>query len=398
MRPRVLIFCSWLNLEKNTGIFFREQAKVIDDSFDPIFVTFNKHIIGLRSIIKRKSLYSIFEKTTPENHLFLECNYVEFSFLPLKANVIIRNQVINFLSKILKKKNIKITLIHAQSLFDAGFWAHRYSKMNDIPYIITEHNPINSHKLTNKNYSLVQRVLSNSANNLVVSKDLIRQFAINGLFFDFEVIGNLVSEKIFFISKKRESKTLHFITNGAYSMIKDQKTILDALSIIDKKNYPILFSWIGFNAWGVDNYSKVQSLIEKYSFKNVVVNLIPQLNRNEVAGILNEADVFLLSSISETFNISVLEALACGKPVITTQCGGINEMVTSENGFIIDIKDSNEMANIMEGFIENKYFFNPELISKKALSLFGETSFKKRLLTIYSKAIIEHSLKLKQND
>lgn len=395
MKPNLLIICSWLNLEKNTGIFFREQARVIDDVYEPILVTFNKQIVGFRSIIKKKSFYSIYEEKTPENHIFLKCNYVEFWFLPKKLNVIIRNQAINFLSTFLKNKQKKISIIHAQSIFDAGFWAYRYSKYNDIPYIITEHNPICFHNLTKNNYSFVKKILSQSANNLVVSKDLIRQFAINGLFFDFTVIGNLVSEKIFFYSKEKEKNTLHFVTNGAYALIKDQKTILDALLKIDKKNHCITFTWIGFNCWGDDNDFEIQSLISSYNFKNIIIKLIPMANRHEVANILNDADVFLLSSISETFNVSVLEALACGKPVITTQCGGINEMVTSQNGFIIDIRDSNKMATIIEGFIYNKYVFNSEEISKSVISVFGEKSFKERLLSIYFNATSEYSSQLR---
>jgi glycosyltransferase involved in cell wall biosynthesis len=397
MRPNILIFCSWLNLDGYKGIFFREQAKIIDDVYEPILVTFNKQVVGLRGIFERKSLYSIIEKMSPENHVYLECRYIEFRFFPKKINAIIQNNTIHFLSNYLNKKDIKISLIHAQSLFDAGIWANRYCESHNIPYITTEHNPISIYKLTKENYKSIKKVLSQSQNNLVVSKDLIRQFAINGLFFDFTPIGNLVSEKVFFISKERQTKTIHFVTNGAYCSIKDQKTILDALLMIDKINQPITFSWIGFNAWGVDNYSEIQSLIDNYNFRNIAVKLIPLLNRHEVAKILNDADVFLLSSIAETFNVSVLEALACGKPVITTQCGGINEMITSENGFIIEIKGSNEMAIIMEGFINNKYVFNSEAISKKAISLFGEASFKKKLLSIYSNAISEYSDKLKKS-
>jgi glycosyltransferase involved in cell wall biosynthesis len=161
--------------------------------------------------------------------------------------------------------------------------------------------------------------------------------------------------------------------------------------MIDQKNYQITFTWVGFNGWGTNNILIVQNLINQYSFKNVVVKLIPSANRYEVANILREADVFLLSSISETFNVSVLEALACGKPVITTQCGGINEMITPLNGFIIKLKDSNQMANIIEGFIGNKYIFNSEEISKSVISLFGEKTFKQKLLSIYSSVRLENS-------
>ena len=46
------------------------------------------------------------------------------------------------------------------------------------------------------------------------------------------------------------------------------------------------------------------------------------LNREQVRERMQKCDVFVLSSLHETFGVVVGEAMACGKPVISTRCGG----------------------------------------------------------------------------
>lgn len=51
----------------------------------------------------------------------------------------------------------------------------------------------------------------------------------------------------------------------------------------------------------------------------------------------NEIDVYLCASSSEGFSLSVLEASACGRPVISTRVGGCEDLIVDgENGFLVD--------------------------------------------------------------
>jgi len=54
-------------------------------------------------------------------------------------------------------------------------------------------------------------------------------------------------------------------------------------------------------------------------------------------GFYNGIDVYLCASSSEGFSLSVLEAAACGRPIISTNVGGCEELIRNgENGFLVE--------------------------------------------------------------
>lgn len=65
--------------------------------------------------------------------------------------------------------------------------------------------------------------------------------------------------------------------------------------------------------------------------------------RTDVSRILKELDVFVLASTSEGMPLAILEAMAAGKPVISTNCGGIPEVVDHERTGLL-VPPSNHSA------------------------------------------------------
>jgi L-malate glycosyltransferase len=69
---------------------------------------------------------------------------------------------------------------------------------------------------------------------------------------------------------------------------------------------------------------------------------------------LNMFDIFVLPSLSEGFSNALLEAMAMGKPVITSDVGGMSELVTNhETGLIVKPADSNELAEAILALLDN---------------------------------------------
>jgi colanic acid/amylovoran biosynthesis glycosyltransferase len=78
------------------------------------------------------------------------------------------------------------------------------------------------------------------------------------------------------------------------------------------------------------------------------VHLHGRLSPEEVRDKLQQADAFLLSSLSEGISNAALEAMACGLPVVTTDCGGMREAIrTNVEGIIVPVRESKEMSQAL---------------------------------------------------
>ncbi|GAC18539.1 TIGR03088 family PEP-CTERM/XrtA system glycosyltransferase [Paraglaciecola arctica] len=68
-------------------------------------------------------------------------------------------------------------------------------------------------------------------------------------------------------------------------------------------------------------------------------------NRNDVAALMTEFDIFVLPSLAEGISNTILEAMACGLPVIATNVGGNAELVQHDHsGYVVNVSDPQEMA------------------------------------------------------
>lgn len=387
-KKNVLMICSWLDHKLGLGGFFIDQALMLSGDFNFILVNFRP--------VKIKNIKQIFktEKFVYEDKITIV--YLYYPVLKLIKGgffaKLIEKKSLNILNQFLKKEKIKIDLVHAQGIFDAAFWALSYHEKYGVPYMLTEHNQFKLRNVKRKKIRKLDEVLKKSNSNLVVSNDLIRQLATNGFFYDFVNIGNLVDEKIFNYKETKQGEYFEIMTVGAFDPLKDQITALKALKIIDDLNIEkIKFTWIGINAWstGVDQEEEVNRLISSFGYKNIKIEVVKIGSKAEIVSALEKSDVFVFTSICETFGISPLEALFTGVPVITTQSGGINEFMNSENGIVIPVKDFKALAESILKVLNKELNFNKELISRESIAKFGSDAFIEKMTSVYNNAFVK---------
>jgi glycosyltransferase involved in cell wall biosynthesis len=112
---------------------------------------------------------------------------------------------------------------------------------------------------------------------------------------------------------------------------------------------------------------------------NLEIRFVPHRDDiHEVASYLRAADVLLHSSRADTFPTVVLEAMACGLPVVASAVGGIPEQVVDgETGFLVASGDGPAMAGHLQNLL-----IDPEIGSRlgRAAAERAERCFGQRLM------------------
>jgi glycosyltransferase involved in cell wall biosynthesis len=99
--------------------------------------------------------------------------------------------------------------------------------------------------------------------------------------------------------------------------------------------------------------SSLRPIIEKYSADNIhFKGTYPQ---RELHKLYAQGSVFVLASIADGFGMVVLQAMACGLPVIVTDHVGAAEIVSdSENGYVIPIRDVEALKERILRFYQDR--------------------------------------------
>jgi glycosyltransferase involved in cell wall biosynthesis len=137
-------------------------------------------------------------------------------------------------------------------------------------------------------------------------------------------------------------------TVGRLNQVKDHETLLKALAIIHGIRDDFHMTIVGDG--------ELRSFLEKRIDDLKISDHVDLLgNREDIPQLLSDFDIFLLSSKREGFPITLLEAMACGKPVIATEVGGIPEAVhDGENGLLVPPENPETLAKAILGLLQDR--------------------------------------------
>jgi glycosyltransferase involved in cell wall biosynthesis len=143
-------------------------------------------------------------------------------------------------------------------------------------------------------------------------------------------------------------KTIIFV--GGLKPIKGIDYLIKAMKIITEKSPDTNLLIVGDGT----ERKKLETLVRELNLQNSI-SFAGKVTNEQIPKYMAQADVFVLPSLSEGFGIVVVEAMASGLPIVTTNVRGLPELVKNgENGFIAKPKDPKDLAEKIMLILENK--------------------------------------------
>lgn len=303
-------------------------------------------------------------------------NYIKENDIQIVQSHLYRANYINVLSNILGAK-------HQTQIVNHGI-ASRYK----IKGLLGKINLFLIQNLYSKAHSIItiSKEMKNDLNNLFLFKN--NQLVINNPY-DIENINHLKIEentKFVFDSKKK-----YLITMGRLIKLKKYDDVIKSLKNLPE-NVELILLGEGEEKGNLKKLTKELNLKERTHFMGNVKNPFKYLSK---------ADIFILSSETEGFPNSLIEALACGLPVISTDCiSGPREILApktesskllkkdfkvEEFGILYPIGNIQELSKSIIFILENQHIYD----SLKYKSIQRANDFSIEKIIIQYKKVLE---------
>lgn len=377
----ILIIPSWYATNSNptNGSFFREQAMALKEAGHNVIVAFVEVRLASRDLFS--------EKVDIKDDNGIKTYRIIQGKIPKTGNIgtaiAFRRGLIKIIKNLYNRENIDI--VHLHSCIWGGIGAVSASRKLNIPLVITEHSSYYSRYRVKMIEKLILRYSFKSANKVISVSNSLREI-ISKYKSNIEVIPNMVDcDKVLSIINKKnnlgEEGQFTFLSLCYLKKNKGVDILIRAFSTYFRgKEVKLIIAGDGPERESLENLSKELGILEQVEFKGA-------LNRDEVYKVMSNCNIFVLPSRFETFGVVLIEALANGKPVISTRNGGANDIVTDENGILVDIDDIEGLGKAMVDLKLNYNKYNEEEIRNSCINKYSKKIITRQLEKVYSELI-----------
>jgi teichuronic acid biosynthesis glycosyltransferase TuaC len=284
-------------------------------------------------------------------------------------------------------RDFQFDLIHAHFSYPDGVVAAMLGHRYQVPVVVTEHAfwrpwleqfpTVRSQTLWASRKTDVQIAVSRALRETIASftgdPDRIR------------VIPNGVDGSLFTLADPPSSDSNQILFVGHLNFVKGVDVLLHAFANLLKTRPDLRLVMVGgasyrdtqVQAADLRNLAYKLALIDKVDF----VGIKPP---NEVARYMRESALLVLPSRRETFGSVLIEALACGIPVVATRCGGTEDIVTPEVGVLVRSEDASSLAQGIDQVLANRSSYRPEVLRNLVLRDFSLERVAHKTIHIYS--------------
>jgi L-malate glycosyltransferase len=380
IRKNILLISSWYPIRKKPtlGNFVFKHAEAVAPFHD---------VFALHVSLDNKMISDV-EEDFQAYPFPSRVVYLKESSLPLLGRLIDRIRVLFQYKKEIARminEGFKPDLVHANIVYPVGIIAWYCKKKYKTNYVISEH-WTGYHDYAFPQPGIIQkcimRFIANRANLILpVSVDLgnaMRKWRIHT---PIEAVANVVNTRLFIPNtEKADTKQIKIIHIS--TLDNDQKNIhllLNAFKIFLTSNPQ---SELHIVTDG--NFNYYQKTIADKGITEKVINHGPQ-DVEGVADVIRSCDFFVLTSNFENLPCVLIESISCGVPVISTDVGGVTEIVNPDNGLVVPSGDLDALVKAMEMMAVNFRLYNKNEMHQQAREKYSYEAIGQQLAGIYSR-------------
>ncbi len=267
----------------------------------------------------------------------------------------------------------------------AGWWLSRKWK---LPFVLTENWTI--YYETDPGYLpgrprsfrwAVRRVFNSVSHFLPVTLHLYQRVERLIKPVPFSVVPNVVDTGLFFPVKKVESTGYRFVHVSTMIYQKNPEGLLRSFKIVQQQNPQATLLMVGPYDAAVKEYATALGFSEK------TVRFAGAVSYKKVAEMIQSADALVLFSRYENLACVILEALCCGVPVVSTNVGGIAEVINESNGLLVENGNEAQLIGALQKMIDSNEKYNASQIAANAKANYSMEAVGERIGNVYKKFI-----------
>lgn len=287
-------------------------------------------------------------------------------------------------------ENGKPDVLHVTMGMQVAPVALWFTRSTGVPYVVTEHWTGFLEEAIEK-FSMLPFYLRQSWNKLIrraAGTSAVSKYLADRLAHYFPkkrtvVIPNVVNKEIFRFIDINEAGKQVFLHVSGLDAFKNPLLILSAFKRFNNENPGSILNIIGSVKKEIIEAAKQMGLEKSVFF-------YPEMPQKELAGFMQKSDALILYSRYETFGCVIIEANACGIPVIVSDIPVFHETITEgENGVFAGVEDAELLARKMKWVVENKTHFKKAAIANNAILKYGYSAVGKQFSDWYDKILLK---------
>ena len=373
MRPKVLFLTPWYPdpITPHHGVFIRDQAWAVSERYD-VTVICSKVDYREFKLLSWKIEESTYGKVTEYR-------------IGLKRSIMFINQINYLLVSLWLSykiaKAFRPDIIHGNIAYPGGIWSYCLARVLGRPFIVSDHTSVFTDNFRSSFHRAFTIFSMRRAAKVIAVSSWAAQAIELHIKRRVEVVPNLIHVDDYLPNGVHDRAAQIGFLGGLSTNRKGLDLLLAAVALI-KSDFVLHVGGTGKYLEYYKELARALQVDQKCNFHGFV---------DHVPDFMKRLNFFISSSRTEAFGMVIVEAMASGLPVVTTDSGGPADFMEPALGIMVPKENVEALKDGIEWMIANYNKFDPNLIRAKVTTNFSPEAFLQRLDRQYQQVLLSAS-------